>query len=266
MEENKIIEEFLIKLEQIALNLEEEIEKLDKIDSNYRYLSDKVEAIEKYKIGFCKEVAKLKGKKLDEFKKNLKDAGIFDFEIEVLLDEASNLYQLSENKLLDNSDVSDQKAKSDKVINEVKDKMKSHMNNISYLKNEEMLKGYKKHLEEIVFLGTKFEDNRIEDSIDDIDFFNSTCDEMGLSLEEKYELIVMLLENNVNKYKNEIKEEQAVKEAEKNLDEISEEKEDTDLSRMLYEKDDEIEFLDEEDYTLEDMFKKIEEEEDIYTK
>ena len=94
MAREKTLNDFLIKLEEIALNLETEISKYSKEDEIYRYLNDLVEVLSKSKLAFVEGVVELNKKQEKEFREKLKEAGIKDFELEVLLDEVNNLYNL----------------------------------------------------------------------------------------------------------------------------------------------------------------------------
>ena len=249
MAREKTLNDFLIKLEEIALNLETEISKYSKEDEIYRYLNDLVEVLSKSKLAFVEGVVELNKKQEKEFREKLKEAGIKDFELEVLLDEVNNLYNLNKNNLLDSKEVLEQKEKSLQVINEVEEKMKAHLNRIDYLQNEKKIKDTRKYLEQIVMLGSKFDESRLEDSIDEIDFFNKTMEELGLSVRERYDMAVMLLEENVKLYKERLFDKEEVKEVEESLEVEEEKKDESDLSKFLFpeEEIEQLEFEEEDD-------------------
>ena len=234
MAREKTLNDFLIKLEEIALNLETEISKYSKEDEIYRYLSDLVEVLSKSKLAFVEGVVELNKKQEKEFREKLKEAGIKDFELEVLLDEVNNLYNLNKNNLLNSKEVLEQKEKSLQVINEVEGRMKAHLAKIDYLQNEKKIKDTREYLEQIVLLGSKFDESRLEDNIGEIDFFNKTMEELGLSVRERYDMAVMLLEENVKLYKERLFDKKEIKEVEESLEVEEEKKDESDLSKFLF--------------------------------
>lgn len=230
--------DFLIKLEEIALNLEEEIDKYSEEDEIYRYFNDLIKMIERNKMDFVQGVTESNKHQKDELINKLKVIGLRDFEIESLLDEINNLYNLATANLLDNIDVSSQREKSMQVIEEVKDKMQNYIEKIDYITNEKKKKANETHLEQIVSLGTKFDDNRLEDAIDDIDFFNRTMDEMNLSIAEKYDLVLMLLEENVKFYKRKVLEAREEKKVIENLNiEDLDDLDESALNKLLFQEE-----------------------------
>ena len=265
MSREEIIEKFLTKIEAKTLKQEEEINELTETAETYRYLNDLVEVIETSKTAFAEGVVELKKKQLEQFKNKLKKAGVLDFEVDVLLDEVNNLYNLEESKLLDNPDVKEQKDKSIKIIEEVEEKMKNYLSEIDYRSVEKKRKELLQKEEKNIALGSKFNGNHLESMIDNIDFFYSSMKNEGLTEEEIYVMAEMLVEENNKQYRKELEENKEIKYAEESLyiDEEDKEAED-DISKILFPKP-KIEVLEDEeefDKSLEEMLQEKEEEED----
>lgn len=200
MKEREIIKKFLEELEQKVLACEERIKLLETDIHDYKYIQDLQEVLTHSKIAFAEGVVTLKEDKKEEFmaviRKIVREQSLLD----KILSETSNLYFLNEAGLMNQNEVAPQRDEANHILEILNQKLEIYKNQLEDDYNKKQLNQTKKFIEKIIELATKFNDDGLEDSIEDIDFLGKILEDINLNDEEKFALLTHVLTRNINYY------------------------------------------------------------------
>jgi len=230
MTSQRVVTEFLIKLESSALHGEEEKRELELINNTYKYVSDLLEVVTASKIAFVEGYFSLKKSQKDEFISLMEKVIPNTEELYSILAEIKNFNFLIISNLLKREEVTPQKAIAIRKIDELISMLKKFQSQINIKKNTKKINELNDFITKIIELGTKFEDDTLIEEIDDIDFLQTILKEISLTTEDELDLLFLIMRKNVDIYTKKLQKE-TTKEAkeiqalenEKTTDELLEE-------------------------------------------
>jgi len=230
MTSQRVVTEFLIKLESSALHAEEEKRELELINNTYKYVSDLLEVVTASKIAFVEGYFSLKKSQKDEFISLMEKVIPNTEELYSILAEIKNFNFLIISNLLKREEVTPQKAIAIRKIDELISMLKKFQSQINIKKNTKKINELNDFITKIIELGTKFEDDTLIEEIDDIDFLQTILKEISLTTEDELDLLFLIMRKNVDIYTKKLQKE-TTKEAkeiqalenEKTTDELLEE-------------------------------------------
>jgi hypothetical protein len=273
-----IIEKYLDYLSDKIISLGEEVTILEKDNSNYINIKNNLlEALKKSKIDFAIIFSSLSDLKKEEHLTYIKEIFNDSDEFKKTIDEINNLACLDKIGLIDSLEVEPQREQALLVLNNLEEKAYKYIENINYQDNLSKIENIKNNISDLLSIAESF--NIIQDEvISNCSLFTDTVVMSNLDIEDKNKLLSYVLLNNINFYNKELnknKKKNIKKEVKKKITISKEVIDELDkllnnsenirkivkiingkvLGKVDFQREEDIEILDEDDYYAIDLVK-----------
>lgn len=201
----QLVSKMISELEELTIKEEAQMTAKKEEKNKIIYIIDLLEVLNTSKIAFAEAYALKSEKEKDLFQKNISSIITDHQELENILKETINLYYLKTSNLLNSKYTKQQQKQAEEQLKNLIKKLTDYLKTTNKKSITEEIKTHYNRIRNIFKLANKYENETLQEEIENIDSFSDILSKTNLTFDEQESLIKTALLKNVAIYKRNLK-------------------------------------------------------------